>query len=183
MSKVQSMAATRHIAETQGLNGEVLLSKTHVTVGRVDGAGYGYKRTLRVTVDARMERLTRKAEYETVTHGTVASPVMLAISASVWRPDGRDSVQCGQCPEVLGELVSYAAGWDAGKVHVLSVIWECWHLNDMRASCVHQSASGDLRVCSVTGYKWGSKWLVEPLPAGTIEDVRRLFGLVMPSPR
>lgn len=46
-----------------------------------------------------------------------------------------------------------------------------WHLNGMRAGCAHQQA--DIKyeigaVCEFCGYKYGSAWLYEPLPADVI---------------
>ena len=68
-------------------------------------------------------------------------------------------------------------------------LWDLWHLNDMRAGCVHQEAQfkahpedrptwlNDYRgasgitlssdngsKCPECGYGYGSKWLYEPLP-------------------
>lgn len=42
-----------------------------------------------------------------------------------------------------------------------------WHLNDMRAGCAHQRASGVTRIgskCTECGYSYGSAWLHEELP-------------------
>lgn len=69
-------------------------------------------------------------------------------------------------------------------------IWERWHLNDMRAACAHQQAEADrlyrdlpgygherarwieLRALSCPeGYKYGSAWLIELLPAKVADRV------------
>jgi hypothetical protein len=47
----------------------------------------------------------------------------------------------GSCGQVTGELLrikEYAPSWDEGMARKLYEVWECWHLNDMNASCEHQ---------------------------------------------
>lgn len=56
-----------------------------------------------------------------------------------------------------------------------------WHLNAMRAGCTHQRAAGwgrqdDIgKPCPECGYRYGSAWLFEPLPA-EVETWARTFG-------
>lgn len=60
--------------------------------------------------------------------------------------------------------------------------WGTWrHLNDMRAGCEHQRAMGwksydehPSEPCPVCGYKYGTAWLVEPLPAEVYSFVESL---------
>jgi len=72
--------------------------------------------------------------------------------------------------------IKFAHGWDEEKWLRFLEIWHLWHLNDMRAGCVHQRALGwdkegyDLHPsepCPTCGYKYGSAWLKEDVP----EDV------------
>ena len=129
------------------------------------------------------------------------------------RSNGDAWGSCGQCVEALapGRLKECAPLWDRAMVKRLRGTWEEWHLNDMRAGCVHQRAAGwedaridpeelpDSRVnrdkggllaiwvykkehaagllckpCPSCGYKYGSAWLKEEVPAGVLEWLRAL---------
>jgi hypothetical protein len=133
-----------------------------------------------------MERLTRQDAYETTTHKRVRRPLDFAITTSVWRPDGRDIVSGGATVEPLGELVSYANGFDAETAAKLVRMAE-FHLNGMSAGCEHQTAVyedgrygrqislTDTPACPVTGYRYGHAWLVRELPYGFLGHVRGVF--------
>jgi hypothetical protein len=66
----------------------------------------------------------------------------------------------------------------------LAAVTEEWHLNGMSAGCSHQtvvyedSRGGQrpslerTKPCPETGYKYGSAWLVKPLPAEIEQEVR-----------
>jgi hypothetical protein len=50
-----------------------------------------------------------------------------------------------------------------------------WHLNNTRASCVHQEARGETTVglvCPDCGWKYGHAWAHRPLPAAVLEWAR-----------
>lgn len=49
----------------------------------------------------------------------------------------RDAFQSGQCQETIRLLYP-----DRADVARIATLWERWHLNDMRAGCVHQRAFG-----------------------------------------
>lgn len=74
----------------------------------------------------------------------------------------------------------------------LKALWERWHLNDMKAGCSHQEeryradpsarptyrneyvgSTGDTLSgpCSECGYRYGTRWLYEPLPSDIIEQI------------
>lgn len=65
---------------------------------------------------------------------------------------------CGQCVDALApsRLRELAPGWDRETVKRLRQTWEDWHLNDMRAGCVHQRAEkwAERGRKSVTLYHW-----------------------------
>lgn len=46
--------------------------------------------------------------------------------------------------------------------------WKRWHLNDLRAGCIHQREKNKAyeisEICPVCGYRYGSKWIYEELP-------------------
>lgn len=46
---------------------------------------------------------------------------------------------CGQIREFDGEL---RPGWTREMVERLRLLWNVWHLNDMKAGCEHQRAAG-----------------------------------------
>jgi hypothetical protein len=177
-----------------GYNGVRVFTAKDVPVGTVPGEPYGYKRALTVTVDVRMERLTRRDSYETTTHTQVRRPLDFAITTSVWRPDGRDIVAGGATVEPLRELTTYRNGFTAEIVAELLEL-EPWHLNGMTAACEHQIGdvlvyeddkyspngkriSTSKTVCPVTGYKYGHAWLVRELPHGFTSRVRHIFASV-----
>jgi hypothetical protein len=54
------------------------------------------------------------------------------------RANGDAFGTCGQCTDALKRIETYSEGWNASLADDLYVIWERWHLNDMRAGCEHQ---------------------------------------------
>jgi hypothetical protein len=160
----------------EGLNGNPIFNAEDVPVGRVSGASYGHKRRLLVTVSIRMEELTRRGFYDTVDHKIVREPLDFAITTGVWQPGGRDIVSGGATVEPLRELASYEMGWTPESVKELADLEE-WHLNGMSAACAHQErrAGLDSPPCPISGYRWGSAWLVRPLPNGFLSKVENLF--------
>lgn len=179
-----------------GLNGTIMLNTpsnkpghhyhdiTGLTIGSTPGGPYDYKRSLKVTVDIRIEQIP--GAHETTEHQTIASPLDFAMSINVWQPSGKDIVAGGQAWEVLDQLDSYAYGEEL--VTFLKTEGQRWHLNNMRAGCAHQEVPeipeevsalnrtswllDNVPPCPIDGYKYGHKWLVEPL---TDEFVRELL--------
>lgn len=49
----------------------------------------------------------------------------------------------GQCGIAEDIQPNTEEGWSSGKIQKLRDIWEKWHLNDMRAGCVHQRKEWD----------------------------------------
>jgi hypothetical protein len=99
------------------------------------------------------------------------------------------------------EDIRFSSGWNLSQFKKLLDVWDKWHLNDMQAGCVHQRAMGwdkelinpDLPaeqknmkcweyppigyltgVCPECGYKYGSAWLFEEVPADVIEWLNSL---------
>jgi len=145
-----------------------------------------------VTVQIRVEDIDR--DLMSVNHEVVpaGSTKRLSITGTVWQKgnhwrDG-DIVSAGQCDGALLEIVEPTAPWTLGEIAELHALWKRWHLNDMRAGCVHQTKIvyendnyGGRRValnettaandCPMK-YRYGSAWLCEPLPADVIERVQ-----------
>lgn len=169
-----------------GMNGTTVREGADITIGKIPGAAYGYKRDLRVTVSVRVERLERRETYETTAHETVREPLALSLTSNVWRPDGADIVAGGATVEPIREVAAHgtpAAGLTADDLAALATLGQRWHGNDFKAACEHQtvawedSAHGrrpsltDTAPCPVTGYRYGTAWLVEPLPHDVLAQV------------
>lgn len=58
--------------------------------------------------------------------------------------DGNCKGSAGQCIDALDRLVDLDVGWTKEIVFRLKQIWKEWHLNDMRAGCVHQRKDWDM---------------------------------------
>ena len=176
-----------------GMNGTIMLNtgRDELTVGAVPGAAYGYERDLRVSVDVRVEREERQESYETIEHEHVAAPLSIAVTTSVWRPDGSDIVSGGATRDPLREVAAKGIPgrfWDAGSLTELADLGDRWHLNWMQAGCAHQDVVWETgpygnrqpsltltRPCPETGYRYGSAWLTEVLPERVVADVLRLL--------
>jgi hypothetical protein len=87
-----------------------------------------------------------------------------------------------------GERGTTPSGWDAGKRDRLVDLWENWHLNDMIAGCAHQEVVYEendwgrkvpsielTKPCPITGYKYGSKWLVKPMTPDIYREIEALL--------
>lgn len=48
---------------------------------------------------------------------------------------------CGQIT-IVPEEITPAPGWNTDLITRFAAVWDRWHLNDMRAGCEHQRASG-----------------------------------------
>lgn len=97
----------------------------------------------------------------------------------------RNLISAGQCIDSVKDIIP----------GVLAEIWERWHLNDMRAGTpAQEEALREVKdsfdrlnwydnACAYlenkgllvdNGYRYGSKWLTEELPADVIEYVQSL---------
>jgi hypothetical protein len=127
--------------------------------------------------------------------------------------NGNATGSAGQIQDELLNLTEYAPGWTEELARKLYETWERWHLNDMRAACVHQRAMGwdkepidptqpttaygkfypgqessswNLKAwayppighlteaCPECGYKYGTAWLKEEVPAEVIDFLNSL---------
>lgn len=109
----------------------------------------------------------------------------LAISGAIWTVDGKSSV--GQCQDTIAEMFPESA-----RVQRIIELWNRWHLNDMKGGTRTQQRVLDAKGsplpypqthtvleeagCLVDrGYRYGSAWLVEPLPAEVIKELKELL--------
>lgn len=85
---------------------------------------------------------------------------------------------CGSIDGCFGQCVDQVAKAfpEIEDVQRLAALWQRYHLNGMKSGCVHQktgsyddkSISG--QVCQ--GYKYGSAWLFEEIPAETLKEIK-----------
>jgi hypothetical protein len=150
-------------------------------LGRTAEERNGRRGYVVVTVELRI----LQGDYVTTEHGTVSDPLELSVQASQYGPyDHKDNPSAsGQARESLSEITEPAPGWTLEEIAELRSLWERWHLNAMRAACAHMPTDARERwdrrevvVCDTgSGYKYGTSWLVEPLPAEVVERVRYLM--------
>lgn len=133
---------------------------------------------------------------QTVDHQDTTDRLTLSVSGVVVSKYGsidRDGswVGAGQCLGDLLSLTMLADGWTVRDVAKLHELWTRWHLNDMRAACAHQTPGvrqgkfgpeSFAEDCPVTGYKYGSAWLVESLPYDAFAWFSEHFGIEPPEP-
>lgn len=124
---------------------------------------------------------------QTTTHETVCEPETLSLTSAVFKGKkniSRNHITSGATLEDLGRITRPAPGYSLDDVRELHRIGTRWHLNTMRAACAHmevpegKTSAEPLNpkiVCPETGYRWGTAWLVEPLP----DDVRDRFVTLM----
>ena len=133
-------------------------------------------------VDVEIEIKTKKCE------------LTLSICGNIHNPRRTDYDTCGQINDTIKELL------DNGKFKELYVhrkeletllkIWDEWHLNDVHAECIHQTALmtyirrrgqdldyeelltvPELKKCPVCGYEYGRSWNTVPLPDDVVEFI------------
>lgn len=78
----------------------------------------------------------------------------------------------GQCIDIIAELIP------TPKIKRICEVWKRYHLNGMHAGCEHQrhlepEAFEHIgEICPVCGYKFGSAWRCEELPAEIIAEIK-----------
>ena len=80
---------------------------------------------------------------ETITHETVDNYETISFVGEIYEKKRRKPSCCGQCQDEIRDI---AHQYGISDLVDLCDLWDKWHLNDLRA-----------------GY--GSKWMLEPLPA------------------
>lgn len=140
---------------------------------------------LRFIIQLTLEEQGGERVMHTIEHEPVARVTRLSISGAGLERSARDIAYGGQCRDALEELRELAPGWTQADVDSIAAIWDRWHLNDLRAACAHmdlpEDKSYDARhhiECEAgTGYKYGTAWLVEPLPDDVVTEMQRLQSL------
>jgi hypothetical protein len=151
-----------------GMNGITVMKINDLTVGRVSGESFGYRNSLRLTVDIRVESLNRQDAYSTTDHRKLTTrPLSFALSWGIWT--GQHMVSGGQLDPSELTVTKYADGMTPAMLSGLINLHKRYHLNYMQAGCIHQNGAGT--ECPA-GYRYGSAWLVEELPAGFMDALR-----------
>ena len=121
---------------------------------------------------------------QTTEHDPISAWTRVSIQGEVIEKYHHEATSGGQIGFELTHITTFAPGWNKAKVERLASLWRTWHLNDTRAGCAHMSlpadASYDARKnirCPVTGYKYGSAWLVLPEAGtrGAIDELTAMF--------
>jgi hypothetical protein len=133
-----------------------------------------------VFLDLRIETVQAAiARGKTIDHQPVpAGSLEMAIQGTCWRAtaDGRidrrfaDCDSAGQIREELRRVGTPAA-------LRVAELWDRWHCNGTRPNCSHMPDQRYTRglACPETGYRSGSAWLCELLPAEVADEALRLF--------
>jgi hypothetical protein len=120
----------------------------------------------------------------------------LSICGGIWNGSRSDYTACGQMIDEIAKLFRGSV-----KVRKIAAIWRRWHLNGMKAGTRKQNALVDWwrsrqpeeyvsdyygKTCAMLEfmgwlddgrYRYGTAWLVEPLPVEVIAEVKELFGV------
>jgi hypothetical protein len=128
--------------------------------------------------------------FQTTTHQPAVGLLGLSVTSYLWRRDGSDIETGGATRAHLrGRLDRLAPDITREDVTALADIGDRWHLNDLSAGCVHQEVVWEdgrygrqpsltaTEPCPETGYRYGSAWLVEPLPEDVIATAERWIAL------
>ena len=167
----------------------------HDTVTRVTDVPIGCYSRRRLEVDFGLKVQHFDEPRETVDHQWVTSVTQFTAMGMLYSNPGALEISGGQnLDELLDVCARPEAPFTERDVLSLHQIWRRWHLNDMNAACVHmvgdvlvyeedryspggRRISCSLTVCPETGYTYGKKWLIEPLPGDVEAEVRRLLAL------
>lgn len=140
-----------------------------IPLGKVDGYGNGHKEC-----PAGVEITLRwhDGPATTIDHTEIKGYWTVSFSGYIANRLGTHWLQGGQCQDRLRELApEHARLYD---------LWQRWHLNHLRPACCHQRTGSyddpEIReqVCP-EGYRYGSAWLVEPLPEDVLGQIREMI--------
>lgn len=145
----------------------------------------------RVYVSVELRRIDKPRV--TIDHDEIEGFTELSISGVMLRKGGRlavDShwISAGQNLDELLRVIKPARGWTLEEVRRIHELWSRWHLNGTKAGCRHQSvvweksrygvrqpSLAETRPCAITGYRYGSAWLVEPMPEDVLDEIRGII--------
>ena len=169
-----------------------------LTIGRVKGEEFGYKRSLKVDIEIEIRRSEWKGK--TIDLENVSEKNVLAITGDVWNVKQSDVIMCGQIQNEIRRWINEnkfkELYIDKDKLLKILEIWDRWHLNDLHAGTRRQRETikewrkknnitgyafdkeveylKSIGLYEDNGYRYGSAWLYEPLPSEVIEFVEKL---------
>lgn len=174
--------------------------RAKLTIGKLADVG-GYKGYGRLEVE--ITRREPQAAVTTTHDDTPATAGGWSIVWCGWMPSGRDIVwsspgdptevdQHGYASLSADEVarIRWADGWDLDRFTEVAALAGRWHLNDMQGACAHQEivwetdprfgtrrpSLDQTPVCPQSGYRYGSAWLHEIVPAEVEEALMALGG-------
>ena len=120
---------------------------------------------------------------ETILHDTISHFQRVSLSGALVSKYGsleynRGIVSIGQNSHYLQEITEPAAEYSRASIKRLGELWDRWHLNDMNSHCAHQDSAikwDQVDPCPITGYKAGHAWLLDPVPAQVIAEIRNIL--------
>ena len=134
-----------------------------------------------------------EGQWRTVTHGHITNPnfiaVQFAVGPRIQDHEWDHAVQiAGQVQPEDRRIVAEAHPdkydtneRDGSEVrHIIDILAREWAGHTLNAGCAHQGMptsrgpEGDPDLCPVTGYKYGSAWLVRPLDEAARERIALL---------
>lgn len=139
---------------------------------------------INISLEIHQEADTREAE--TIDHKTIKGYKTLSMSGDIWLRNRKDITIGGQIHDTLSNKNIYRELFISEEdLKTIIYIWKRWHLNNLKPNCIHQEAFNcnenfterakqETDKCP-QGYKYGSKWLVEPLPEEVIEQIISIF--------
>lgn len=152
-----------------------------------------YSSTRRINaVELELELRTLAGPKVTVDLEPIESYTELSICGSIWNGSRTDIVAGGQAIDIIERLIP------TKRVRRIAAIWRRWHLNGMKVGTRAQNEAIDeyratlpetysfgydkqcaylesLGLLDDREYRYGTAWLVDPLPAEIAEEVAALF--------
>jgi len=136
----------------------------------------------RVFVEITISKTT--GTYRTTEHQMGMGGKRISIVGAEIRKGGRTASTYGQIDLRKVRIDTSDSGWSQTDVESLRNLWAAWHLNDMKAACVHMDESkaraafdrGETVRCR-SGYAYGSAWLYQVPSARVLGEVARLAAL------
>jgi len=124
--------------------------------------------------------------YTTTEHKNGAGGKRISIVGAEIMKGRRTASGYGQGLLARHRIDTSDSGWSQADVESLRSLWAAWHLNDMKAACVHMDEAKaraafdrhETVLCPRgSGYKYGSAWLYQVPSARVLAEVARLAAL------
>lgn len=154
---------------------------THQPMPRQSGYVGRTSRGDRLWLEIELRQQQNVASRQTVEHEPASESLELSISGLLVPYRARTVHGAGQVTDDLKHVTEPAEGWTVSELRKLLAVWERWHLNGLKAGCVHMPEGTALGTeCPVQAadpkiekpYRYGHAWLVEVLPDEVEAQVR-----------